>query len=377
MSAALVLAATASAQDLPSSVTGPYVEYERAVEAGDGAAAYDAARRAFEAGEAADIDRETLGLLAENYGSMASANTDYEQARNAWREAARLGDRAGLEPTERAWRWHNAAVNALLAEDMRDAYRCSRETVDALADLERMEGDALLFAKEAYLLNARMALNSGRPRSARAPAESLIAILAAGNEEPGVTYASAHYIAGISRLVERSNVEADYHFHMAMDIAREQEPRTEILEEIFHNASALRLLARSSARHESGEVSDLLDQDPLHRSRYMSEQDETEQDEAGQEGQPVRVDAANIRRVEPFYPDEAMRSGFEGVVTVEFTVDETGRVVDPEIRASIPGGVFDNAVLRAVGRWRYEPATIDGVPARREGVVASFIFMLG
>lgn len=369
--AALVFAATADAQDLPASVTGPYVEYERAVEAGDGAAAYDAARRAFEAGQAERIDRETLGLLAENFGSMAAANRDFEQARDAWREAARLGDRARLSPTERAWRWHNAAVNAFLAEDTRDAHRCSRETVEALADLERIEGDALLFAEEAYALNARMALSTGQARRALEPAQALIALRVASGEVPDATLANAHYIAGISRLVRSDNVEAAYHFHMARDIARDQDTDTEELETLVYNASALRALAAGRAGHRASQVDDHLERDPLHQSRYMPEVDDEEPDLP-----PGRVDAEPIERAEPRYPRSAEEDGMEGVVIVEFAVDENGRVADPQIRASIPGGLFDEAVLSAMEDWTYTPATQEGVPVRREGVSVCFTFML-
>lgn len=362
----------ASAQDLPSSVTGPYVEYERALAAGDAAAAHDAARRAYEAGEAENIDRETLGLLAENYGSAAAVSGSFEQARDAWREAARLGDRARLAPTERAWRWHNAAVNAFRAEDMRDAHRCSRETVEALADLDRIDGDALVFAEEAYALNARLALSTGQARLALEPAEALIALQVARGGVPDAAFANAHYVAGISRLVRSDNVEAAYHFHMAMDVARDQEEAdTEELERLIYNASALRLLAASRAGHRASRVDAHLEADPIHQSRYMSESDDEEPDLP-----PGRIDAEPIERAEPRYPRRAEEDGMEGVVIVEFAVDETGRVVDPRIRASIPGGLFDEAVLSAMEDWTYAPATQDGVPVRRDGVSVCFTFMM-
>lgn len=369
--AALVFAATADAQDLPASVTGPYVEYERAVEAGDGAAAYDAARRAFEAGQAERIDRETLGLLAENFGSMAAANRDFEQARDAWREAARLGDRARLSPTERAWRWHNAAVNALLAEDTRDAHRCSRETVEALADLERIEGDALLFAEEAYALNARMALSTGQARRALEPAQALIAIRTASGEEPDLAFANAHYIAGISQLVRSNNVEAAYHFHMAMGIAQGQETEIDALEDLVLNANALLLLAYGRAGRRVHQIDELLERDAFYQSQNLPGLEDEEP-----ETQPGFVDAVPSERVEPEYPMGALTEGLEGVLIVQFTVDENGRAVEPRIRASIPGGLFDEAVLRAMEDWTYEPATQDGVPVRREGVTICFTFML-
>jgi protein TonB len=66
----------------------------------------------------------------------------------------------------------------------------------------------------------------------------------------------------------------------------------------------------------------------------------------------------------PVYPGEARRTGMSGEVLVEFLVDESGVVHDPRvIRAS--AAVFEEAALRAVARWRFEPG-------RRHGTVVRF-----
>jgi len=36
------------------------------------------------------------------------------------------------------------------------------------------------------------------------------------------------------------------------------------------------------------------------------------------------------------------------------------------VESSEPPGVFDRAATGAVKRWRYEPATVDGVPTEAE-----------
>jgi len=66
----------------------------------------------------------------------------------------------------------------------------------------------------------------------------------------------------------------------------------------------------------------------------------------------------------PLFPYEARREGRSGEVLVEFVVDESGRVRDARaVRASHP--VFEDAALRAVGRWVFEPG-------RRHGRVVAF-----
>ncbi len=66
----------------------------------------------------------------------------------------------------------------------------------------------------------------------------------------------------------------------------------------------------------------------------------------------------------PIYPPEARRDGRSGVVVVEFVVDETGAVTAPRVAHSTDRG-FEDAALRAVARWRFEPG-------RRHGAVVRF-----
>jgi len=80
---------------------------------------------------------------------------------------------------------------------------------------------------------------------------------------------------------------------------------------------------------------------------------------------PKDLDGAPRARVQarPNYPIEARRSGLAGEVLVEFTVDETGVVLDPRaIRSS--DRVFEEAAVRAVARWRFEPGLRGGRPVR-------------
>lgn len=61
----------------------------------------------------------------------------------------------------------------------------------------------------------------------------------------------------------------------------------------------------------------------------------------------------------PIYPHDARRASLQGSVTVEFTVDENGQVLDPRVVSS-SDRVFEEATLRAVAKWRFEPGRKDG-----------------
>jgi TonB family protein len=69
-------------------------------------------------------------------------------------------------------------------------------------------------------------------------------------------------------------------------------------------------------------------------------------------------------QVSPVYPGKEKIEGIIGTVQVEFIVDETGAVRNPQIVSST-NRAFEEPTLRAVERWRF-------VPGRRLGQVISF-----
>jgi len=79
--------------------------------------------------------------------------------------------------------------------------------------------------------------------------------------------------------------------------------------------------------------------------------------------QPVAMTALKrTKTVLPQMPESARRKGISGWVEVVFTVNEKGEVSEAEVRNSSPEEVFDDAALKAVRAWRFEPATKDGKP---------------
>jgi TonB family protein len=78
---------------------------------------------------------------------------------------------------------------------------------------------------------------------------------------------------------------------------------------------------------------------------------------------PQFVQTAELKRtrfVPPAYPKQALEDGVQGSVRVRITVDTDGRVKSAEIIESTPAGVFDEATLAAVKRWRFKPAEVNG-----------------
>jgi len=81
-------------------------------------------------------------------------------------------------------------------------------------------------------------------------------------------------------------------------------------------------------------------------------------------------------RIPPLYPPSAESRGIEGWVRVQFTITATGSVRDARVVSAEPRGVFDEAALTAIARWRYNPRIVDGVPVESVGMQTEIQFEL-
>ena len=79
-------------------------------------------------------------------------------------------------------------------------------------------------------------------------------------------------------------------------------------------------------------------------------------------------DTIPLVRIPPDYPQRAISRGITGWVQVQFTITGTGAVKDAIVVDSQPKRIFDDAALKAIMRWRYNPRVVDGVAVERVGV---------
>ena len=68
-----------------------------------------------------------------------------------------------------------------------------------------------------------------------------------------------------------------------------------------------------------------------------------------------------IRNTPPIYPETARRAGWEGRAIVRVEVSADGAPISVALEKSSGYGVLDQAALRAVKGWRFQPRTIGGV----------------
>lgn len=87
-------------------------------------------------------------------------------------------------------------------------------------------------------------------------------------------------------------------------------------------------------------------------------------------------DVMPLVRINPDYPPRALNRGVEGWVQVQFTITEQGTVTDAIVVDSDPPTIFDEAALRAIARWRYNPRVEEGVAMARIGMQTIIRFNL-
>lgn len=86
-------------------------------------------------------------------------------------------------------------------------------------------------------------------------------------------------------------------------------------------------------------------------------------------------DIIPLVRINPDYPPRALSRGLQGWVIVQFTITATGTVKDPIVVDS-SNSIFNDAALKAISRWRYNPKVEEGVAVERVGVQTKLVFQL-
>ncbi len=110
-----------------------------------------------------------------------------------------------------------------------------------------------------------------------------------------------------------------------------------------------------------GEVAMLGFRDSREHSYFVAFYVQGRDEEFGKDA--VRITGAGkpkiIKKVDPVYPEDAVKNKIEGVVILEAVIDKNGRVKDTRVTAS-PDPVLTAAAEEAVKQWVYEPYTVRG-----------------
>lgn len=72
------------------------------------------------------------------------------------------------------------------------------------------------------------------------------------------------------------------------------------------------------------------------------------------------VPAKLVHRVSPIYPDEAKTAGIYGQVRLNVIIGKDGKVKNMTLLNGHPA--LAKAAMKAVSKWRYKPALLNGKP---------------
>lgn len=76
----------------------------------------------------------------------------------------------------------------------------------------------------------------------------------------------------------------------------------------------------------------------------------------------AEIDSRHAGSFQPDYPGPELRMGKEGLVRVRVLIGADGRVKAVEQIESPTAGFFETTRRHAINKWRFKPATRDGIP---------------
>ncbi len=83
-----------------------------------------------------------------------------------------------------------------------------------------------------------------------------------------------------------------------------------------------------------------------------------------------------IFRVQPEYPQAALRRGIEGYVDLLFDVTASGKTTNIRIIDASPPGVFERAAMKALKKWKYKPPIENDIPYAQPNMTTRISFAL-
>lgn len=365
---ALTFASTVAISDQLSpaaQINQSFQQYELARSNGDKTAAYRHAKTAYELAVQHNLPADTVIVLADNY-AVAAIQRGYR----AEVVVPILNEEIALIETS----WGKNAVE--LINPLRDLARLifndDHEQQDAERRLRRVEDlinehypEATIDRAYNLYLLSEVQLVVGDHRTGRSNLDDAIEIYSALLPAEDVRVGLANHLAGRVEFARRDYRDAiEYFEHARYSLAPEGAPRNQA------GLSALAFLVKSYS--EVGDT-DSATEFCLEIGRF----------------QPFggTADYEPIYRKAPEYPRPLAAANIEGYAIVEFTVDESGFVRNPQAievvttRNDVPietrwqDDLAESAIEAAL-QFRYAPRFVDGEPVATTGVKNRFTYEL-
>ena len=191
-----------------------------------------------------------------------------------------------------------------------------------------------------------------------------------------ILFASVQVIPLQTQLKEHVEYLLRFDFPLETPVSKEER---EIKIEQFSWA----LLQRLKPKVQSAPAQiDNVEQISVHVARPTKQELQGLDAGTGQYKMPITIPVIDIQgflpivMATPEYPVAALVKGIEGWVEVVFSIDVDGKIINPQINAHYPSGIFDRTVLASLKKSHYRPQLLDGHPVIVQGVTEVFRFTL-
>ncbi|MBT8086841.1 MAG: TonB family protein [Gammaproteobacteria bacterium] len=280
----------------------------------------------------------------------------------------RLRDAAGyLEAAEALQFADRTEIDAVAAELDRASSAQSAARLLALADARLDAGDLLTPPRRNARYYYERVLSNDRGNQAARQGLDVIAgrlILQARASIDSDDFANAEKLLGEAKTLDPQNAQL-LAATEALGAARESALAESALAE---RAAAEQRSLSASETGDDGPAQAALPADAAAAESTASQS--ADNGDAESSATPVAVSSLErTRYVAPKYPRSAQRRNLSGWVDIAFTVDTNGMVKDIEIRESAPDATFDNAAMRAVEKWEFEPVLENGAAIEQRAAV--------
>jgi TonB family protein len=168
------------------------------------------------------------------------------------------------------------------------------------------------------------------------------------------------------RLIEPSNDNAKYYLLTLRALAPNQPGLAPALQDLGSRLVAKARLALTlkqypAARSWLGEATSIGYASPEANSLQQQLDAPAAEADAGDDLMPASQ-LSVVKSVAPVYPARAEVSRLQGWVELDFAITEEGQVRGVQVHAASNPGVFDEAAIKAVSQWRYQPVLRDDRP---------------
>jgi len=94
-------------------------------------------------------------------------------------------------------------------------------------------------------------------------------------------------------------------------------------------------------------------------------------------GMKKGMDPQPVYRPETKYPPDLYTRGIEGDVTIAYTLDEGGSVLEAKVVKAVPKDMFDTVALASFLTWRFTPMLENGAAVKSSGHQFTLMFRTG